>query len=348
MARKTLSHFSGCLLGGAVGDALGAPVEFLSLSQIRHTCGQDGVIGYLELNEHGLAEFTDDTQMTLFTAEGLLIARQRGRERGIWSPTEAIFRAYLRWLRTQRMRHTGPTGELTREGWLLGIEELWKIKAPGSTCLSALSNGRMGTPEKPVNDSKGCGGVMRIAPAGLLYSGDNAFSEGVWAAALTHGHPSSYLTAGCLAQILAEIIASPSGIPPGQVLENAIQASLETLVHWNGHQETLLAVQQALELAHDSAIPAGPETVETLGAGWIAEEALAIALYSALVHPEDFRAAVLLAVNHSGDSDSTGSICGNLVGVLLGVEAIPEPWLTCIELRAEIETIANQLLEEAT
>lgn len=347
MSRKTISHYSGCLLGGAVGDALGAPVEFLSLSQIRQRCGEAGVTGYLELNERGLAEFTDDTQMTLFTAEGLLIARQRGRERGIWSTTEAVFRAYLRWLRTQRMRPTGPTGELTREGWLLGIEELWKIKAPGSTCLAALSSGRMGTPEKPVNDSKGCGGVMRVAPAGLLYSSANAFSEGAWAAALTHGHPSGYLSAGCFAQILSEIIASSAGTPPRQALEGAVSASLDTLTKWNGHTETLLAIRRALDLAGSSAAPPSPETVETLGAGWVGEDALSIALYCALVYPEDFRSAVLLAVNHSGDSDSTGAICGNLMGALLGAEAIPPHWVSRIELRAEIENIAQQLFEES-
>jgi ADP-ribosylglycohydrolase len=347
MSRKTFSHYSGCLLGGAVGDALGAPVEFQSLHQIRQLHGPGGVTGYLELNEQGLAEFTDDTQMTLFTAEGLLIARQRGRERGIWSTNEAVFRAYLRWLRTQRVRPTGPTGELTREGWLLGIQEMWKVRSPGNTCLAALSSGRMGAPDKPVNDSKGCGGVMRVAPAGLLYSGDNAFDEGTWAAALTHGHPSGYLAAGCLAQILAEIFASDPDRAPCRVLEEAIQASLATLVNWNGHAETLQAVRQAVDLARDPDVPVCPETVERLGAGWVAEEALAIALYCALAYPEDFRAAVLLAVNHSGDSDSTGAICGHLVGALLGAPALPAGWLDRILLRNEIENIAQRLLEEA-
>src|SRR5512133_512494 len=163
MPRHNISNYSGCLLGGAIGDALGAPVEFLSLAGIRRQCGAAGVTGFVERNDQGFAEFTDDTQMTLFTAEGLLVARQHGA----YGPTESIYRAYLRWLRTQRTRQTGPTGELTSEGWLVGNRQMWKIKSPGNTCISALASGRRGTPESPVNDSKGCGGVMRAAPVGL-------------------------------------------------------------------------------------------------------------------------------------------------------------------------------------
>jgi ADP-ribosyl-[dinitrogen reductase] hydrolase len=345
MSRRDSDHYSGCLLGGAVGDALGGPVEFFSLNQIRQQFGPNGVQDYVELNERGLAEFTDDTQMTLFTAEGLLLARQRGNERGIWDPTEGIYRGYQRWLRTQRTRPTGPTGELTREGWLLGIKEMWKIKAPAQTCLSALSSGRAGTFEKPANDSKGCGGIMRVAPIGLAFEGESAFTEAAEAAALTHGHPTGYLTAGVLAQTIAEIVAQPLGIGDRRrLLEEAVQTSISTLAKWPGHGETLYAVQYALELAGDPAYPPAPETVEMLGTGWVAEEALAIGLYCALVHTSDFSASVLLAVNHSGDSDSTGSICGNLLGAVLGARAISPHWLDQLELRAEIERIANELL----
>jgi len=55
---------------------------------------------------------------------------------------------------------------------------------------------------------------------------------------------------------------------------------------------------------------------------------------------------VLLAVNHSGDSDSTGAITGNLLGLMLGVGAIPEKWLAELELRAEIEAMAGDLFKQ--
>jgi ADP-ribosylglycohydrolase len=331
MPRHNFSNYSGCLLGGAIGDALGAPVEFLSLAGIRRQCGPAGVTGFLEHNDQGLSEFTDDTQMMLFTAEGLLVARQRG----VLAPTEAIYRAYLRWLRTQRTRQTGPTGELTSEGWLIGNRQMWKIKAPGNTCISALASGRRGTPESPVNDSKGCGGIMRVAPVGLAFSGETAFEQACAAAALTHGHPSGYLSAGVFGQVIAEIIQ-------GRSLEEAIQASLITLARWPGHEETLHAVQHALNSARDCSPTA--ETVETLGGGWVGEEALAISLFCALVHPDDFTAGVLLSVNHSGDSDSTGAITGNLLGALLGREAIPQVWIDAIEMHDEIDRIAREFI----
>lgn len=329
--RRDFVHFSGCMLGGAVGDALGGPIEFLSLDEIRKRFGPAGVTDYVERNAQGLAEFTDDTQMTLFTTEGLLIARQRGS----WEPTEAISRGYLRWLRTQRARKTGPTGELTREGWLLGIDQMWKIKAPGNTCLSALESGRRGTPEAPLNNSKGCGGVMRVAPIGLVFSAEAAFEQAVAAAALTHGNPSGYLPAGVYAQVIA-------GIVQGMDIGQAVAESLTTLARWPGHSDTLNAVHMALEAAAKGA--PSPETVERLGGGWVGEEALAIALYCALCYPHDFTAGVLLAVNHSGDSDSTGSITGSLLGALLGVQAIPKAWVESMELRDEIDRMAMELV----
>ncbi len=331
MDRRSFANYSGCLLGGAIGDALGAPVEFCSLAQIRREHGLEGITGFVDCGEQGLAEFTDDTQMTLFTAEGLLIARQRGA----WTPTEAIYRAYLRWLRTQRTRPTGPTGELTREGWLLGIEPMWRVKSPGNTCVSALASGRKGTPENPPNDSKGCGGVMRVAPVGLAFSGEAAFEQACLAAALTHGHPSGYLPAGVLAQIIAEIIQ-------GKGLEEALHASLVTLARCPGHEETLQAVERAERAAREC--PPAAETIADLGEGWTGEQALAISLFCALAHPDDFAAGVLLAVNHSGDSDSTGAITGNLLGALLGRDAIPTGWIDGIELRAEIDRMAEELV----
>jgi len=77
-----------------------------------------------------------------------------------------------------------------------------------------------------------------------------------------------------------------------------------------------------------------------LGAGWIAEEALAIGLYCALVAP-DVRRGLLLAVNHSGDSDSTGSTAGNLLGVMHGVDALPEDLLEQLEARDLIQQVAE-------
>jgi ADP-ribosylglycohydrolase len=111
---------------------------------------------------------------------------------------------------------------------------------------------------------------------------------------------------------------------------------------YEGHLETLDAIDAAVSLARDG-VPS-PEELESLGGGWVGEEALAISLCCALV-AEDVRHGLLLAVNHSGDSDSTGAIAGNLLGATHGIEAIPADVLEELEAREIIEQIAHDLAD---
>jgi ADP-ribosyl-[dinitrogen reductase] hydrolase len=334
----------GCLLGGAVGDALGAPVEFMKLSEIRARFGPDGV-RELEPEYGRRGAITDDTQMTLFTAEALIRAHHRWQERGIVSVAEVAHRAYLRWLSTQGSRaetsgagRTDASGGDARadpsaeSGWLLGVPDLHARRGPGRTCLSALESGGMGTPDRPINESKGCGGVMRVAPVGLARF-DDPFTIGCELAAVTHGHPTGYLAAGYLAQVLADVAR---GAEVGQ----AAYGALGRLARERRHEETTAAVRAALARAEEG--DPSPEGVESLGAGWIAEEALAIGLYCALV-ARDFEHGVLLAVNHGGDSDSTASIAGNLMGLVVGESGIPSRWRDSLELREVIAAVADDL-----
>ncbi|HRT96945.1 MAG TPA: ADP-ribosylglycohydrolase family protein [Planctomycetota bacterium] len=339
MNRRDADHFTGCLIGGAIGDALGAPVEFMSLGQIRSRFGPDGVTDFAEAYGR-LGAITDDTQMTLFTAEGLLRGHSRQRETGTASTVEAMHRAYLRWLKTQGMASRHPAfADATRRddnGWLLGLRALHTRRAPGNTCLSALCSAEMGTIERPLNDSNGCGGVMRIAPVGLFFNEPaEAFDVASEVAAITHGHPSGYLSAGCFAAIIAGVIA-------GQPLAEATRESVRILKDKPEHGECLAALEAALDLA--SSRSPSPEVVESMGDGWVGEEALAISVYCALSCQDDYAKGVLLAVNHSGDSDSTGAIAGNILGALLGESAVPSGWLTHLELRETTAVLALDLL----
>src|ERR1700748_47764 len=145
-----VSHFRGCLLGGAVGDALGAPVEFMSLEEIRVQFGPRGVTG-LEDGTWPAGSITDDTQMTLFTAEGLLRAQVRGALKGIVHPPSVVDHAYARWLHTQG-EQCPRWRENPCDGWLVSLPELHARRAPGGTCLSALVAQQPGTVEQPLND----------------------------------------------------------------------------------------------------------------------------------------------------------------------------------------------------
>lgn len=341
--KRDIDHFKGCLIGGAIGDSLGAPVEFMSLDQIRSAFGVRGLSDYAAAYGRTGA-ITDDTQMTLFTAEGLILSRVRQEYQGTCGTVTAVYHALLRWLSTQE---TDLQGRLIKsygtcsmvDGILTGHKALFSRRAPGNSCLSALASGRMGTTETPVNDSKGCGGVMRMAPVGLAFRDpEKAFRIGCDCAALTHGHPSGYLSAGMLASMISMIMA-------GQTLSEAVNESLRILKTDKNHQEILELIDKAVDMA-DQPMP-GPETIQTLGAGWVAEEALAIGIYCALAAKEDIAGGLLLSVNHSGDSDSTGSITGNILGAFHGLHAIPANWSERLELRSLIEEIAGDLLDRS-
>jgi ADP-ribosylglycohydrolase len=338
--RRTLEHFSGCLLGGAVGDALGAPVEFHNIHLIRDEYGPAGITDY-DAAYGRRGAITDDTQMTLFTAEGLLRAIARRRHKGVCHTASVVHRSYIRWLRTQGVRSRSHFPQDETDGWLIGVEGLHSGRAPGNTCLSALRGDEMGAMQRPLNNSKGCGGVMRVAPVGLMAEDEEqAFSLGCEAAAITHGHPSGYYSAGCFAAIIYHLMS-------GRSMPEAIDKALWILRRPENdeHEECAVAIHQAVALWRVGLDPS-PEVIERLGGGWVGEEALAISLYCALVSQGDFALGVLLAVNHSGDSDSTGAITGNLLGLMLGARAIPEKWLAELELRAEIEAVAGDLFKQ--
>ncbi len=319
----------GCLLGGAVGDALGAPVEFMTAAQITSRFGPGGIRDFAAAYGRTGA-ITDDTQMALFTAEGMIRAYCRYAGRGICHPPSVVHHAYMRWLKTQGEVPKN-TFNLGMDGWLIGLQALWSRRAPGNTCLSALRDAEnLGVPA--ANDSKGCGGVMRVAPVGLVGSGESVFELGAATAALTHGHPSGYLSAGFLALLLQQILVDKS-------LRSSLRVAKKFLLSQPNHEEVYEAVKKAESLAGSRAANLN---LAVLGKGWVADEALSIGLYCALAAPT-FEEAVVLAVNHSGDSDSTGAITGNICGALYGADAIPARWLEALEVRDEIVTIANDL-----
>ncbi|GHJ30713.1 ADP-ribosylglycohydrolase family protein [Streptomyces hygroscopicus subsp. hygroscopicus] len=331
------SRVRGCLLGGAIGDALGAAVEFASLDEIRAAHGPEGVTDFLPAYG-GRGRVTDDTQMTLFTVDGLIRAQVR-RDTGAWHPPTDIHSAHRRWYSTQR--DWGPDERRKDAGWLAREEWLYAQRSPGRACITALADETMGTLEAPKNpDSKGCGAVMRSAPFGLLVGWEPqlVFQLAIECAAQTHGHPTGYLSAGAFALIV-------HALARGEALDGAVQRALAHLAARPGHEETTNALRQALGAVRQG-LPT-PERVASLGEGWTGEEALAVGLYCALV-AEDVRHGLLLAVNHGGDSDSTAAICGNLLGVLHGETALPPAWLAEVEGRGTILELADDFAMEMT
>ena len=339
---KDIDKYRGCIIGGAVGDALGFAVEFMQDETIFQKYGESGITEYELIN--GVAQISDDTQMTLFTANGLLFATTRGCLRGILgSYPSYVAEAYREWYKTQTASY--PAAKRFISCWLLNVPELYARRAPGNTCLAALEEGGDGGIISPINHSKGCGGVMRVAPVGLYFgsapmAGMAADLMAAEIAALTHGHPMGYIPAALLAHMV-RLLAHSDAISPREAVLDGLEA-MRQIFFW---VEELPAFCRLIEKAVALADAGSDDlqAIHTLGAGWCGDEALAVAVYCTLRHSDNFDAALRAAVNHSGDSDSTGAITGNLLGAHLGLSAIPEKYTQKLELLEVITELAEDL-----
>lgn len=355
---KCLDAVRGCIYGGAVGDALGFPVEFLLEEDIFEKYGPDGITAFEKDIKSGKALISDDTQMTLFTANGLLTGNTRGAMRGIQGPHRIyVVKAYKDWLKTQELtiQEVNSHKRYTSEGgfsWLLDVPELYSRRAPGNTCLSALQDGTEFEDyiAEKRNHSKGCGGIMRVAPLALdcqwsgVHSIEQIDMEGAQLAAITHGHSLGYMPAAVLVHILNRIVFPPEGkelLLKEIVLE--AKGAAERLFAGDPHLAELMGIiDLAVRLSEDECAD-DLDNIHLLGEGWVAEETLGIALYCALRHQDDFSAGIIAAVNHSGDSDSTGAVTGNILGAWSGFHAISDKWKQDLELSGVILEIADDL-----
>ncbi|MBD0746403.1 ADP-ribosylglycohydrolase family protein [Streptomyces sp. CBMA152] len=350
------SRVRGSLLGGAIGDALGAPVAHLTLDAIRAHHGPEGVTALtpaapaLPLDPSAAppatplpptpagGRITAATQLTLFTVDGLIRAQVR-RDTGAWHPPTDVHRAYLRWAATQR--DWGPDERRKDNGWLAAQEWLYSRRDPARPCLVGLGDDVMGTLDRPKNpDARDPAALTRSGPFGLLVGWEPqlVLQLAVECAAQTHGAPAAYLSAGAYAVIV-------HGLARGESLDAAVQRALALLAQRPGHQPVTDALKHALGAVRQG-MPS-PGLLATLGEGRLAEEALAIAVYCALVG-EDIRHGLLLAVNHDGPSDATGSLCGTLLGTQHGETALPPGWLAELEGRSTVLELADDFAMEMT
>ncbi len=337
----------GSMIGGAAGDALGYAVEFMRLREIKKVYGHEGITEY-ELNppflpQSGYGFISDDTQMSLFTANGILLYDAHNHDDDL---AHYVYLAYLDWLKTQSTR----TSNKPHCTWLYEIPELNNRRAPGMTCISSLSSGEMGTLREPLNDSKGCGGIMRVAPLALRYVPENdndifmLDSYGADIAAITHGHSLGWLPAALLTHIIARVMQSYSltdAIHDAWNFNRSLFDGLISQKHFDQMKQLLdLTVKLANSKYDDE------HNIIELGEGWVAEETLAIALYCALRYPDDFSKALIVSVNHDGDSDSTGAVAGNIMGAMLGYDAIADKWKDNLELKDIILEISDDLCSD--
>lgn len=340
----------GSLIGGAIGDAFGYPVEFVnSFEEIKAKYDDNGIVEY-DMSYPWLdqkfdeALFSDDTQMTLYTAEGLLEAERNGKT---FVPT--ICNAYLIWFGHQ----VGKKVKASYDSELSKIDELNQRRAPGNTCLSALLSIYSG--KEPMNSSKGCGGIMRVAPVGL-YGVSHGWSLEETArlagevAELTHLHPLSTYSSAAMAVIVKLCVSAENTIDKA-AFNGIVERSLEVVSDVYGPDAPAMddfkkLIRKALRL-EDNLLRDWEIIENGLGGGWVAEETLAIAIFSVIRHIDDFNGCMICAVNHGGDSDSTGAVAGNIIGAILGYDAIPEKFTKSIQLKLLIISMADNLTQYA-
>ncbi|MEU1053463.1 ADP-ribosylglycohydrolase family protein [Streptomyces sp. NPDC005876] len=331
------SRVRGTLLGVAVGDALGAPVDGMAPQEIRAAHGADGVVD-LAVAYGRRGAVTHFTQLTLFSVDGLIRAQVR-RDTGAWHPPTDLHRAYLRWAATQR--DWGPDERRKEDGWLAREEWLYARRAPTRALLLGLGDDTMGTPEAPKNPGeRGPEAAARSAPFGLLVGWEPQLVAqlAVECAAQTHGHPTACLAAGAYALAV-------HGLARGEGLDAAVRRALGLLAARPGHPPVTDALQRALGAVRQG-LPT-PERVAELAGQGTAEGLVAAAVYCALVG-EDVRHGLRLAVNHGGPAAATGALTGGLLGALHGETALPPAWLTELEGRPTILELADDFAMEMT
>lgn len=342
----TKDRVRGSLIGGAIGDALGYPVEFIySFEEIQKRYGENGITRldtaqwWTDTNM-GKAVISDDTQMTLFTALGILNAKEKGM-----APVPAICNAYIEWLYTQKSMRS----KRYNDCWIGDLPELNVRRAPGHTCVSALES--IIKNREPMNDSKGCGGIMRIAPIPLYGISKNRIKDiaaldqlAADVAEITHKHVLGYIPAYVMSHIICCLATdeSPTKERFSKYVTEAMQKAAQKyacLKYYTDILQTLM--YKALTLACED-IPDN-DAIRQIGEGWVAEETLAIAVYCCAKHFDDFEKAMIASVNHGGDSDSTGAVTGNILGAAIGYEAIPQYFKNDLELHDVILHVADDL-----
>ena len=293
----------GMMYGLALGDALGSPVEFWELKGIRERYGPDGI---QELPAPAL--FTDDTQMTLAVAEALIAAGHQD----LGAIMAAISQEFVAWLHS-------PEND----------------RSPGGSCLYGARQLEAGVPwwksGKP--NSKGCGAAMRVAPIGFFYQHDLPKLRQVAAASAlaTHHHPAAQLGAVAAAFLVKLAL---DGIPPEEMLP---ALELETHGQVQDFDQALARLEAALEMTSPDA------ALAHIGEGWVAEEAVLMALYCFCKSPDDFLTTIRRGANTQGDSDSIACIAGGISGAYLGIRALPPEWVERIEKSPYLADVAHRL-----
>ena len=337
----TRSAYRGCLLGLAVGDAMGHTVDNKSWQEIQEDYGPYGLLGYDLVN--GYADVTSYTQLAAFTCNGLLFGLTRGQMTGKMAPfIKYIALSSCEWATCQRA--WGRPG--SSYCWLTRKEAICRRLCMDTRMVETLNRRNLGTLETPRTADNGPHSLTAAIGVGLFAHPDRMDQReldrlGAEAVALTHGSPTAFLSGAALTHIISTLLWKPK-----MPLKKAVLEAAEAVKEQFGHQysqafDLATLLRHAVTFAENPGVRAS-EIMERLGCD-NAAKALAGAIYAALVCQTDFDRAMVVSVNHSGRSSAVGAIAGAILGLQMGEEALPEFYLESLEPVEILLEIADDL-----
>ncbi len=328
------SAVRGCLLGLAIGDAMGAPVDGKKWDEICESYGPNGLLGYDLVN--GTADITSYTQLAAFGCNGLLLAASRDK----YDKFPRYLAMSLReWAKSQQFR--GNTAEKTY-CWLAQVPHMRRRNCMDTRIPDALGRETLGTPEKPVIRSDTPSALTAAVAAGIFYDPEKMSKEelirvGAYAVAFTHGEPKSWLSGAMIAGCIGSILEAPEK-PLAQIFTEA--AENVRAVYPGEDADTVAGlVKLAIDYAQDMELT--PLAALSMLGCTTAEQCLAGAVCASLFHPNNFDEAMIAAVNHSGRSCAVGALTGAILGASLGAEALPEFYLESLEQASVLSELAD-------
>jgi ADP-ribosyl-[dinitrogen reductase] hydrolase len=301
-----LEKFKGALLGCAVGDALGMPLEGMDAGAILAEHGR--VTDFID-SRFGTGKLTDDTQMTVTLAQSMI-------ERGKFDEGHAAFKFGV-WI------------DLSDRG----VKEARGVGKASAEASRLLHSGE--PPSDSAQDSAGCGAAMRAAPIGMryYYSKDDILRAATAQALLTHTDPRAVAGSAAVAFAVAAGIADEEGCNPLQLASDVAAFVAETSAPLSARVAGLADYLDATPEEGFAYTGTGPSAFETVPA----------ALFAFLRTPSDLEETVVTAVNAGGDTDSIGAIAGAISGAFNGLGAIPERWRETVEGGDYIQSVAYRL-----
>ena len=333
------AYFKGCLLGMAVGDAMGVTVDGKRYSQICEAYGPAGLLGYDLAN--GCAEISSYTQVAAFACNGMLLSIARGQT-GVDACVRYVTQALKEWARAQHL----PGAPERRSCWLCHIPQMRKRKSMDARTLDSLTRDVLGTPQAPANQGDGPGTLTAAIPVGLFFHPERMQVDqigllGARLVALTHGDPMTFLSGAVLAYAVAGIIQDPACPMEEQFSQAAAVVQTQFGEQYPQAAKLRELIAQAAALSRDFSLEPH-QAMERLCCE-TAAQVLCGAVYAVLASQEDFDEAMIIAVNHSGKSAAVGAVTGAVLGAKLGEKALPEFYLDCLEGREMLRELAGDL-----